>query len=159
MSRLSRLEPTDRVIRFTAAASRALVPDVHAEKKLVVEAEFTDAAMTFTLPAATGSGDKYEIVINAVLTQSFVVAAKGADEMQGVAFVGTGNSGATLATIVNVFVASATSDKYTFNVTTTGGKGGDFIEAVDLKKGFWLVRVFANAVGANAAVATGFAAT
>jgi hypothetical protein len=55
-----------------------------------------------------------------------------------------------------VFHTSATSDKYTFNITTTGGLRGDRTELVDFAAGTWLVKILANGSGT---LATGFAAT
>jgi hypothetical protein len=139
------------VVRLATAANRSLEAGAHAGRLLVVEAEFTDAAMTFTLPKATGSGNQYKILNNAVLSQDFVVAALGTDVFSGTAVV----QGET-ATATDVFHTTATDDKYTFNNTTTGGLRGDTVEAIDIAAGTWLVRVWANGSGT---LATGFAAS
>jgi hypothetical protein len=141
----------EAVVRLTSAANRTLEPDAHAGRLLVIEAEFTNAAMTFTMPKAVGSGDRYTIINNSVLTQDFVVAANGTDVLSGTAFVSSETAGGT-----DVFHTSATSDKYTFDNTTTGGLRGDLVELVDIASGTWLVRIEANGSGT---LATGFAAT
>lgn len=143
----------DRVVRdaITAATATAFKPEVHANRIFVQEGVTLVGARTFTLPKATGSGDKYTYVNDAVQTQSIVIAALGADVFSGVAFVTT-----ETAASPDVFLTSASSDKYTFNVTTTGGLRGDLLEAVDIASGKWLVRVFAVGSGV---LATGFAAT
>jgi hypothetical protein len=138
-------------VRHTVAANKSLEPGLHAGRTLIVEAEFTNVAQTFTLPKSVGSGNSYRILNNAVLTQDMVVAALGTDILSGTAVV----QGET-ATATDVFHTTATDDKYTFNNTTSGGLRGDIFEAIDLAAGTWLVRVWANGSGT---LATGFAAT
>lgn len=135
----------------TAATATSFTPEAHANRIYVQNAVTVTGARTFTLPAATGSGNKYTYVNNAVQTQSIVIAALGADVMSGTAYVFSETT-----TNTDVFHTSATSDKYTFNVTTTGGLRGDRLEAVDIAAGTWLVKVLANGSGI---LATGFAAT
>jgi len=72
--------------------------------------------------------------------------------MSGVCFA-VDSTGADVAT---AFMTSATSDKVTLNITTTGGLGGDTVEAYDSASGVWTVRVFINGSGT---LATPFAAT
>ena len=153
MSRLSEglsgLTPV--IISSTAAATLRLNPQDHAGRLVVQDAIVVTSAKTFQLPKATGSGDVYEIVNNAVQTQSLVVAALGTDVMTGSAFIRSETAGTT-----DVFHTTATSDKYTFNVTTTGGLRGDRIRCVDYKDATWLVYVEGNGSGT---LATGFSGT
>lgn len=153
MSRLSDGMPglTPVIISSTAATTLQLNSQDHAGKLVVQDAVVVTAAKTFQLPKATGSGDVYEIVNNAVQTQSLVVAALGADIMTGSAFVRSETAGST-----DVFHTTATSDKYTFNITTTGGLRGDRIKCVDYKDATWLVYVEGNGSGT---LATGFSQT
>jgi len=139
----------DSVVRFQSAANRELTE--HVNKLIIVEAEFTNAAQTFTLPKATGSGDTIDILNNIVQTQSFVVAALGLDILRGTAWVGS-----ETATSSDVFHTTATSDKYTFNITTTGGLRGDRVQAWDVAAGVWQVQIIANGSGT---LATGFTET
>jgi hypothetical protein len=141
----------ERVVRFTTAANRSLTPQDHANRVIVISAEFTNAAQTITLPPAKGTGDKYLILNNAVLTQDLVIAALGTDVFSGSAFVRSETAGST-----DVFHTTATSDKYTFDNTTTGGLRGDRVELIDLAAGTWLVRIEANGSGT---LATGFSQT
>lgn len=140
----------ERVVVLTAG-SESLTPEAHANRLLIINTELTNAAQTKTLPKSTGSGDEYEIVNNAVLTQSLVVAALGADVLSGSAFIRS-----ETATSTDVFHTTATSDKYTFNVTTMGGLRGDRVKLVDIAAGTWLVYIEGNGSGT---LATGFAAT
>jgi len=135
----------------TAPTAVALNAAEHANRLYVLNAIIITSAKTITLPKSTGSGNKYAVVNNAVQTQSVVVAALGADVMSGSAFLLSETS-----TNTDVFHTSATSDKYTFNVTTTGGLRGDVLEAVDIAAGTWLVKVLGNGSGT---MVTGFAAT
>lgn len=140
----------ERVVTLTAG-SQSLTPEAHANRLLIVSSELTNAAQTKTLPKAVGSGNEYEIVNNAVLTQGLVIAALGADVLSGTAFVRS-----ETATSTDVFHTTATDDKYTFNNTTTGGLRGDRVKLVDIAAGTWLVYIEANGSGT---LATGFAAT
>lgn len=147
-------DPTESVVRLTTAANRSLNAADHAGRLVVIEAEFTNAAQTITMPKANGSGARYELVnILAPATQNIVVAALGADVFRGISMVldsTAQNAG------VDVFQTSATSDKYTFDKTTTGGLGGDRMVLVDVASGTWQVEVLAVGSGN---VATGFSET
>lgn len=153
MSRISagtsRPEPV--VISSTAATTLNLNPTDHSGRLVIQNAVVVTASKTFQLPKATGSGDEYEILNNAVQTQSLIIAALGTDVLSGTAFVLSETT-----TNTDVFQTTATSDKYTFNITTTGGLRGDRAYLVDIAAGTWLVRIEANGSGT---LATGFAAT
>lgn len=140
-----------RVVTTTATALSLTVTE-HAEGTLLINSNTTQAN-TFTLPTATGSGAKFTIINNIVQTQgSVVVAANGTtDVLSGVAFMfGTTEEAA------EAFVTSATSDKVTFNLTTTGGLKGDRVEAIDSAANTYTVTVFGVGSGA---IATPFSAT
>jgi len=143
--------PEDSIVKLTTAGNKSLVREDVGNRLVVVAAELTNAAQTITLPAAIGSGTKVTILNNIVCTQSLVIAALGTDVFDGSSVVVSAS-----VPSADVFATSATSDKYTFNVTTTGGLKGDLFEAWDYAPGKWLVRV--NAVGTSTA-ATGFSAT
>lgn len=136
----------------TSATALALSVTAHGEKVLLVNTNST-VANTFTLPVATGSGVKFTIINNIAQTQgSVVVAANGTlDVMKGLAVV----AGSTVAD-AQAFLTSATSDKVTFNRTTTGGLGQDVVECWDTAANTWNVRVIANGSGS---LATPFSAT
>ena len=140
---------SDRVV-ILPAATATLKKEDHANRRLVLDA-VNAAAATYTLPKATGSGDEYLIINNGVQTQSVVVAALGTDVMSGSAFGQSETAGTT-----DVFHTTATSDKYTFNVTTTGGLRGDRMRLIDYKAGTWLVHVEFCGSGT---LATGFSET
>jgi hypothetical protein len=94
------------------------------------------------------------------LAAAIVVAAASIDVMKGVAVVFSH----TVAQSGDLFLTSATSDKFTFisNEDRSGGMGGDWLEATDLSgtssTGIWLVSVYSNGGGTTNSV-TGFAAS
>ena len=140
-----------RVVATTATALSLTVTE-HAERVLLVNTNST-VANTFTLPAAGGTGEKFTVVNNIVQTQgTVVIAANGTDVLTGKATA----LDSTAAADAMVFVTSATSDKVTFNLTTTGGLGYDTVEAWDVGANTWLVNVVYNGSGS---LATPFSAT
>lgn len=141
-----------RVVTSTATALSLTVTE-HAERIVLVQTDST-VANTFTLPVAAGTGAKFTIINDITQTQgSVVVAANGtSDVINGVAFM-VDSTGADTA---SAFFTSATSDKVTFNITTTGGLGGDRVEAIDVAANTWSVTVFGNGSGT---LATPFSAT
>lgn len=144
------LDAGSRVVTTTATELSATVTQ-HADRVVVIE---TDSAngITVTLPAATGTGNQYTFVNNLVQTQgTVVIAALGADIMEGTAFMMSSTEEAAQA-----FRTSATSDKVTLNLTTTGGLGGDRIVAIDIGAATWMVEVNGNG---NGGIATPFSAT
>lgn len=140
----------ERVVTLTAGNQTLTIED-HANRILVIDDELTDASQTKTLPKTTGSGDVYEIWNDAVLTQDLVVAALGSDVLSG-----TAKLLSETTTNTDVFHTTATSDKYTFNNTTTGGLRGDRVKLIDFAAGTWLVEVNGNGSGT---MVTGFAAS
>lgn len=139
-----------RIVTSTATALSLTVTE-HAERVVLINSNST-VANTFTLPAATGSGVKMTLINNIVQTQgTVVVAANGTDVLAGVARVY-----GTTAAEAEAFVASATSDKITLNLTTTGGLGGDIVEAWDSAANTWTVQVKCTGSGT---LATPFSAT
>lgn len=141
-----------RVVSTTATALSLTITQ-HSDRVVLVDTNST-VANTLTLPAATGSGAKFTVINNIAQTQgSIVVAANGTDIFKGACVI------ANTSTTVNAIFAltSATSDKVTWNRTTTGGAGpGDIIEAWDIAANTWAVQVKCGSVGA---AATPFSAT
>lgn len=148
------------LVRHTTAASIVrLNASEHANRVVFVEAELTNAAQTFTLPKAQGSGDEYKLIVRSALTQDMLVNTTGADVMVGKSVLGnvTKASASSAALIINVYVATATDNTYTFNNTSMGGVDhGDEFWAKDVAPGVWLVRVEAAVASTNGAGATGF---
>jgi hypothetical protein len=139
-----------RVVTTTATAL-SLTATQHAERVLVVNSN-TTVANTFTLPAATGSGNKYTVIVGTPQTQgSIVVAALGTDVVRGVC-----RHSHTTAAAISAYLTTATSDKISLNATTTGGLGGDIIELWDVASATWQVEC---RLTCNGSQATPFSAT
>lgn len=129
-------EQTARVVRKITATALLLNREEHAGRLVVLDSVYS-TTVTITLPKATGSGDVYTIINNAVQTSAvnfdLTVAT---DYMTGVAVMLEQAGG----TDDVVFYTTATSDKCVLNATTTGGIRGDRFEAIDLRTGYYLVR-------------------
>lgn len=98
------------------------------------------AGATITLPAATGSGACFKILIGTTLTSgSFVLqVANASDFFRGAAYT-VGAAAASFLT-ANTGTGSTESDTLTFNRTTTGlGTIGDYIEVVDMATNVWSI--------------------
>lgn len=103
------------------------------------------ATQTFTLPAATGSGNVYRIFVQTTKTGDLVIqVASASDVINGAVAVTTDAAGVVIPT-------AATSDTITMNGTTTGGVQGSYVELQDMASGVWGVR--------GALVSTGVEAT
>lgn len=107
-----------------------------------------DAAVTLTLPAATGGGGRYRFVVNVVNTSGYVIkAASGADVFAGCVI---GDDGGAVTTTIR-WQAAATDDTLTLNGTTTGGvTKGDWVEFEDIATDCWAVRGVINQSGTEA---------
>ncbi|MEK1908176.1 MAG: hypothetical protein AAAB13_20580 [Pseudomonas sp.] len=103
------------------------------------------AGITFTLPAAVGSGCKYTVVVGTTITSNNLIiqVANSTDIMSGVAVVGTDNA----SDVVVAFETAADSDTITMNGSTKGGIKGDRIELEDVSSGLWHVRILASGTG------------
>ncbi len=132
------------------AATLALTLATHASTTVVANRA---AGITMTLPAATGTGSKYKIVVGTTVTSNSlkVQVANATDVMTGTALFGQ-----DAADTAVLFETAATDDTITLNGSTTGGIKGDIIELEDLASGLWVVTVRGSATGTEA---TPFSAT
>lgn len=136
----------------TSATTLSLTVTEHAERVVLVNTN-NASGCTVSLPAAAGTGARFTVINNIAQTQGgVIVAANGTDVMAGIAF----NFGTT-EEAAEAFATSASSDKLTLNVTTTGGEiGGDRIECLDSAANTWTVTAW---VAGSGSIATPFAAT
>jgi hypothetical protein len=137
-------------VAFTTGTTLALTQALHANRVVWV----TDVAAAYTLPAATGTGDKYTIILGATITgASTIKAASAADSFVGTAvlFDDGGNT-------VSSFNADAADDTVDLLGTSnsTGGIIGAVYEFWDVASGKWAVRIVSDAGGTEA---TPFSAT
>lgn len=124
-------------------ASSTLTPS-DAGTALVVNAA---AGLTVTLPAASGSGYGFKIVIGTTVTSNSVVikVASADDVMTGLA-ISAADGGAS----VNGWETAADSDTITFNGSTTGGIKGDVVELIDCADNTWSVQIMSSSTGTEA---------
>lgn len=122
------------VITGTGAITQAL----HAGKTMTLAEVGGNALVTLTLPAATGTGNKYRFVVDVVNTSNYVFkAVAGADVFRGHVI---GNDGGA-ATTALIWASGATDDTLTLNGTTQGGSArGDWVEFEDIATDHWAVR-------------------
>ncbi len=133
----------------TTASTLTLTAAEHSNALVTVDRA---AGCALTLPAATGSGAIFRILIGTTVTSnSTTVKVVGNDTMVGGQIVYQ-DGGGTLAG----FEASGTDDTITFNGSTTGGIKGDYIELIDAAADLWFVRVTSSGTGTEA---TCFSAT
>ena len=124
-----------------ATASLALTAAAHAHRVVTANAA---AGMTVTMPAATGSGDKYTVFCGTTVTSNnLVIAANGTDTLAGGVSISTDIAGITM-------LAGGTDDKITMNGSTTGGLKGSWVELTDVASGLWMVNGFLVSTGTEA---------
>ena len=102
------------------------------------------ATQTFTLPAATGSGNIYRIYIKTTKTGNMIIqVANSTDVMNGALAVTTDAAGVVIPT-------AAASDTITMSGSTTGGVAGSLVVLQDVAAGFWSVSGALVSTGAEA---------
>ena len=133
-----------------ALTASATLSAYHADATVVVNAA---AGLTLTLPAASGTGLAFDIVIGTTVTSNSVAikVANASDVMTGLA-VQAADGGAT----VGAYETAASDDTITFNGSTTGGIKGDRVILKDIAANLWSVTVIGAATGVEA---TPFSAT
>jgi len=115
------------------------------------------AGVTVTLPAATGTGNIYRIIIGTTTTSNsnIIKVANATDVMNGsLALQQDTDSAGTL----KLWAAADSDDTMTFaGAATTGGTVGAFIQCIDYKAGFWSCQAWTKSSGGSEA--TPFSAT
>lgn len=103
------------------------------------------AGITVTLPAATGSGARFNFIVGTTVTSnSNVIRVTGNDIMTGGAWLSQ-----DAADTVVMFETAADSDTITANGSTKGGIKGESIELIDIDADTWWVRVMGAATGSE----------
>lgn len=111
------------------------------------------AGITVTLPAASGTGNKYTfVVITTTTSNGYIIKVDSASAtMTGSALLAQDSADTTVH-----FETGADTDTITLNGTTTGGIKGDMVELIDIASNLWFVRVVGSATSTEA---TPFSAT
>lgn len=126
-----------------AAGNFALTAATHANRITLVN----DADVAITLPAATGTGNIYKVVIvTTAWTAGSIKAASASDSFLG-GIVGVDDD----ADAAYAWKAEANDDTITGNGTATGGKVGDWYQFTDVATGLFLVEGFITQSGGSEA--------
>ena len=138
-------------------ATDAITQAEHAGKTLSMAEVGGNAACTFTLPAATGTGNVYKFIVGVVNTSNYIIkVADATDTIDGQVIVTSDATAGGTASVIS-WPTAATSDTITLDGTTTGGVGiGDYIELTDLIANQYVVSGMLKASGTEA---TPFSAT
>lgn len=131
----------------TLSGSTTITASTHAGRTLLLTG--TGAALTQTLPAATGTGNRYMFIVGAVNTSNHVVTALAGDLLYGNVIT---NSTGDTPDLAQPWPADQSDDlKITLNGTTTGGQAiGDWVEFIDIATDKWLVRGVTTTSGTEA---------
>jgi hypothetical protein len=122
-------------LTFDVAAALTLVPDLHRGATIYFNRA---AGSTVTLPAATGSGDEYVVMVKTLATSNnhILKVANADDTMVGMAYTADQDTAGT----VTAWVTAATSDTITLNRSTTGSVTlGEYIRVKDIAATKWAV--------------------
>lgn len=113
------------------------------------------AGIAVTLPASTGSGVKFCLLVGTTISSNTttIKVANSTDVMIGAldTRLAAGAAGATFGE-----AATGTDDTITMNGTTTGGIKGSYVELTDVLAGFW--RIEGDLIGSGT-LATSLSAT
>ena len=134
-------DASTRIVPVTA--NLALTEALHDGKVLALNKA---AGLELTLPAATGSGARFKLVVLTTFTGACTIKVVGDDIMKGTAilFADSGNTAVAFAT-------AADSDTITLAANnTTGGVAGAHIELIDIAANTWFVEVVSDAAGEEA---------
>jgi hypothetical protein len=135
--------PSYKPISATAA-TLTLDRNTHSGATVVADRA---AGITMTLPAASGTGDKYKVIVKTTITSNnlIVQVANATDVMTGSA-----SFAQDAADTGVVFETAADSDTITMNGSTKGGIKGDIIELEDVASGLWSVCITGSGTGTEA---------
>lgn len=128
---------------FSQTTATVTLGDAHVGRPVV----FNKAdGITATLPAATGSGKRFEIIVGTTFSGgSGVIQVVGNDTMTGQQ-IALQDGGDTLV----AFETAADSDTITLNGTTKGGIKGDRVLLTDIAADLWHVQIINAATGTEA---------
>lgn len=128
----------------TTATTLAVTATQHGGKTVTVS---STAPIAITLPAATGSGTKYNFLflVAATGTASTISTAASAEIVTGYSFALTTSSDNVIG-----YKTTATDNTVSFNGGTKGGFAGDSVAVQDVGTSTWSIQITANATGTTA---------
>jgi len=135
----------------TLTATGAITQATHAGCILLMGEVGGDAAATFTLPAATGTGAEYKFIVSVVNTSNYVIkVADATDTIDGSVVVTNDTTAGGTASLIS-WPTVAASDTITLDGTTTGGVNiGDYVLLTDIATNQYTVSGLLNASGTEA---------
>ena len=129
----------------TTATTLTVTAALHAGKTILVNSA---APIAITLPAATGTGNKYRFVIGVAATATTsTIKVVGTDDFEG--GIAIFDTSATDITAI-AFAATATDDTITLDGTTKAGTRGTQIDIEDVASGLFSVSMRGAATGSYA---------
>ena len=132
----------------TLSATATLNPSDHANRNILLTGDGS-TAQTYTLPAATGTGNTYRFYVQTTNSGLYAITAPGTDEMNGIAYQSDGNSDINAG---STWPALAGDDFQTISLGGDLAELGSWAECVDIASGVYLVH--ARCVGSNTTPAT-----
>ena len=134
----------------TLTATDAITQAEHAGRILLMGEVGGNAAATFTLPAATGTGSEYKFIVSVVNTSNYVIQVTGDDTIDGSVVVTNDTTAGGTASLISWPTVAAT-DTITLNGTTQGGvQIGDYLLLTDIATNQYTVSGLLNASGTEA---------
>ncbi len=128
------------------ASTVTLSPGEHAGQTVTLNRA---AGVAVTLPAATGTGNRYKLFVGTTVTSNNITVTRaGSDTLFGMIYQ-LADGGATL-----VAYECPGSTVITLNGTTTGGIKGDTIELIDVASATWSIIGHTSATGTEATPVT-----
>ena len=119
----------------------------HANRKCYLGEVGGNAAVTLTLPAATGSGNEYRFIVSVVNTSNYVIQVANANDTIDGSVILHQDSANTVVSFNTV----AASDTITLNGTTKGGVSiGDELTLIDSLANQYTVKGVLTASGTEA---------
>ena len=143
-----------------SSATATVVADDHANTPLVLSRA---GGVTVTLPAATGTGNRYSFYVGTSLSNaSYVIkVANATDVISGVALGSDDETPLSgTPTAIDMWFAGASDDTFTMTHGSSsfpkGGQKGNFVQIVDIASGLFHVNAVLSQTGTEA---TPFSAT
>jgi len=142
----------------TLTATDAITQAEHAGRTLSMAEVGGNALCTFTLPAATGSGNEYHFVVGVVNTSNYVIkVADATDTIDGWIIAKNDVANHASNNSINIWKPAASDDTITLDGTTKGGVSiGDWLCLTDIATNQWVLRGWVEQSGTEA---TPFSAT
>ncbi len=141
-------DTSKRLVNLTAA-SLTMSEAVHGGGRTLTVNVASGTAIT--LPAATGSGTKFRLVLGTLITSNTTTVTTGAgDYLGGLVLAARQSSGLVTAYMLN----GSSNHILTLNGSTQGGTVGDLIELEDVASHLWECQVRMQTVGASSSPVT-----